>query len=67
MFWKEVSNAKGGKVGTWIKRRKVVDGAMRIRSEKLRECQYREEYARYLEWKRVNGMEKTMSSAYGSR
>ena len=44
-----------------------MDGAMRIRSEKLRECQYREEYARYLEWKRVNGMEKTMSSAYGSR
>ena len=39
-------------VGTRIKRRVVVDGA-RIRSEKLREHQYREEYARSLEGKRV--------------
>ena len=40
-------------VGTWIKRREVVDRARRIRSEKLREHQYREEYARSLEEKRV--------------
>ena len=33
--------------------RKVVDRARRIRSEKLREHQYREEYARSLEGKRV--------------
>ena len=37
---------------TWIKKREVVDGARRIRSEKLRE-QYRERYARSLEGKRV--------------
>ena len=29
-------------VGTWIKRREVVVGARRIRSEKLREDRYRE-------------------------
>ena len=29
-------------VGTWIKRREVVDGARRIRSEKMREYDYRE-------------------------
>ena len=40
-------------VGTWIKRREVVDGTRRIRSEKLREHQYREEYTRSLEGKRV--------------
>ena len=40
-------------VGIWIKRREVVDRARRIRSEKLREHQYREEYARSLERKRV--------------
>ena len=34
-------------------RREVVDGARRIRSEKLREHQYREGYARSLEGKRV--------------
>ena len=39
--------------GTWIKMRVVVDGARRGRSEKLREHQYREEYARTLEGKRV--------------
>ena len=33
---------------TWIKRREVVDRPSRIRSEKLREHQYREEYARSL-------------------
>ena len=31
-------------VGTWIKRRKVVNGARRIRSEKLWECQYMERH-----------------------
>ena len=40
-------------VGMWIKRREVVDRARRIRSEKLREHQYRGEYARSLEGKRV--------------
>ena len=38
---------------TWIKRRKVVDGDLRIRSERLREHQYREGYARSLKGKRV--------------
>ena len=40
-------------VGTYIKRKEIVDGARRIRSEKLREHQYREGYARSLEGKRV--------------
>ena len=40
-------------VGTWIKRREVVDGARRTRSEKLRGYQYREGYARPLEGKRI--------------
>ena len=40
-------------VGTWIKRREVVDGALRIKSEKLREHHYRERCARSLEGKRV--------------
>ena len=40
-------------VGTWIKRRVVEDGARRIRSEKLSENQYGEEYSRSLEGKRV--------------
>ena len=40
-------------VGTWINRREVVNGARRIRSEKLRELEYREGYARSLEGKRV--------------
>ena len=31
-------------VGTWIKRREVVDRARRIRCEKLMEHQHREEY-----------------------
>ena len=35
--------------GAWIKRREVVVGAKRIRSEKLREHQYREGYSRSLE------------------
>ena len=40
-------------VGAWIKRRVVVVGARRIRSEKLREYHFRERYARSLEGKRV--------------
>ena len=36
-------------VGTWIRRREVVNGARRIRSEKLREHQYMVGYARCLE------------------
>ena len=36
-------------VGAWIKRRDVVDGARRIRSEKLREHQYRVGYVRFSE------------------
>ena len=40
-------------VGAWIKKREVVVGARRIRSEKLREHQYREGYARSLEGKEV--------------
>ena len=39
-------------VGAWIKKREIVDGVSRIRSEKLREHQYRE-YARSLEKKRL--------------
>ena len=39
--------------GPWIKRREVVVRAKRTRSEKLREHQYREEFARSLEGKRV--------------
>ena len=41
-----------GAVGAWIKRREVVDVARSIRSEKLREYQYREGYARSPERKR---------------
>ena len=40
-------------VGSWIKRREVVDGARKIGSEKLREHQCREGYARSLDGKRV--------------
>ena len=36
-------------VGAWIKRREVVAGARRIRSEKLREDRYRKGYVRSLE------------------
>ena len=48
-------------VGTWMKRREVVDGARSIRSEKLREHQYRT-YGRSLErkvveWDRENNVE----------
>ena len=41
-------------VGAWIKRREVVVGARKIRSEQLREHQYREGYAWSLEG---NGVE----------
>ena len=40
-------------VGAWIKKREVVIGARRIRSEKLRERQHREGYARSLEEKEL--------------
>ena len=40
-------------LGAWLKRRDVVVGARRIRSEKLRKHQYREGYARSLEGKGV--------------
>ena len=36
-------------VGAWIKRREVVDGARRIKSEKLRKHKYKEGYARSLD------------------
>ena len=40
-------------VGTWIRSRYVVDEARIIRSEKLRENQYRDLYTRSFEGKRV--------------
>ena len=40
-------------VAAWIKRREVVVGARKIRSEKLREDWYREEYTRSLEGKEL--------------
>ena len=40
-------------LGTWFKRREVVDGSRRIKRGKLREHQYREGYARSLECKAV--------------
>ena len=40
-------------MGACIKRREVIDGAKRIRSEKLREHQYREWYAGSLEGERA--------------
>ena len=54
-------------MGAWIKRREVLNGAKRLRSEKLRKPQYREGYAWFLESKRVDGMEKVMSIICGSR
>ena len=45
-------------LGAWIKRREVVDGARRIRSEKRREHQYREGYAGSLKEKRVEWNEE---------
>ena len=41
-------------VGAWIKRREVVVGTRRTRSEKLSEYQYREGYARPLEGKGID-------------
>ena len=52
--------------GGWIKRREVVNGARRIRSEKLREHQYRG-YAMSLEIERVNEIRKVMSIICGRR
>ena len=40
-------------VGAWLKRREVVVGARRIRSEKLKEYQYKEGYARFFERKEL--------------
>ena len=40
-------------VGAWIKRREGGVGARRFRSQKLKEHQYREGYARFLEGKGV--------------
>ena len=40
-------------VVAWIRRRDVVDGARRVRSEKLKKHQYREGYARTVERKRL--------------
>ena len=40
-------------MGAWINRREVVDGARRIRTEKMREHQYREGYIRSPDGKRV--------------
>ena len=45
----------------------MVEEAARIRSEKLREHQYREEYVRFPEGKGYNGMEIIMSSVCGNR
>ena len=44
-------------VGAYIKSREVVAGARRIRSERLREHQYREGHARSLEVKGVESVE----------
>ena len=50
-------------VGAWIKRREVMVGARRIRSEKLREHLYREGYAisllegKGVEWDGINNVE----------
>ena len=43
-------------VGTWIKRKGMVNGGRRIRSEKPREHQYREGYAKSLEWDGENNV-----------
>ena len=40
-------------LGTWIKRREVVYGPRRIRTEKLREHQYKEGYARSFEGEEI--------------
>ena len=54
-------------MGTWIKRREVVDGARRIRSEKLREHSTEKNILDLLRGRELNGMEKTMSNTFGSR
>ena len=45
-------------MGAWIKRREVVTGARRIRSDKLREHQYMEGYTKCLGSKGVGGNEE---------
>ena len=42
-------------VCAWIRRKEVVNGARKIRSDKLVEHPHMEGYARYLESKRVGG------------
>ena len=54
-------------IEAWIKRREVVIGARGIRSEKLREHQYREGYDRSLEGEGVEWDGDNMSSIHGSR
>ena len=51
---------------TWIKRGEVVDRARMIRSEKLREHHYREEYARSLERKSRMGWGKQCRAHVGA-
>ena len=54
-------------VGEWTKRRELMVGARRIRSEKLRERQFRERYARSLEKEGVEFDGDNKSSLCGSR
>ena len=54
-------------VGAWIKRSEVVAGAKRIKSEKLRDQEYRERYARSLEEKGVEWDGDNMSSICENR
>ena len=48
-------------VGPWIKRRKVLNGARRIRGKKVKEHQYREIYAMFenkrVEWDKESNVE----------
>ena len=54
-------------MGTWIKRREVVNGVKRIICEKLREHHYKELYARYLQNKKVKWDGKVVLNIYGSK
>ena len=54
-------------VGAWIKRREVMVGARRIKSEKLREDRHREGYGRSHEGKRVEWDGEIMSSICRNR
>ena len=53
LLYPNVVMCKVRSVGAWRKRIEVLDGARGNISEKLRERQYRERYARFLEGKRV--------------